>query len=76
MVLNYFRFTIQGEVMDIMVGEASLYVWDIQLEESVQRKGLGKHLLVLLELIARSAHTLLPPPSPLPLNQSPPGSRR
>lgn len=28
-------------------------MWDIHVEESYQRKGLGKHLLVILELIAR-----------------------
>lgn len=42
-----------GEVMDVMVGETSLHVWDIHVEDSYQRKGLGKHLLTLMELIAR-----------------------
>jgi GNAT superfamily N-acetyltransferase len=49
----HFRFTVQGEIMDTMAGEPCLFLWDIHLEESVQRKGLGKHLLTLLELIAR-----------------------
>ena len=49
----HFRFTVQGEVMDTMAGDPCLYVWDVQLEPSVQRKGLGKHLLMILELIAR-----------------------
>lgn len=39
--------------MDTMAGEPCLYLWDIHVEEPLQRKGLGKHLLTLLELIAR-----------------------
>lgn len=50
---THFRFTVQGEFMDQMAGETSLQVWDIHVEEEYQRKGLGKHLLTLLELIAR-----------------------
>ena len=36
-----------------MAGEASLHIYDIHIEDHSQRKGLGKHLLMLLELIAR-----------------------
>ena len=36
-----------------MVGETSLHVWDVHVEDAYQRKGLGKHLLTLMELIAR-----------------------
>lgn len=39
--------------MDVMQGETTLCLWDIHVEESHQRKGLGKHLLTILELIAR-----------------------
>jgi GNAT superfamily N-acetyltransferase len=49
----HFRFTVQGEVIDQMMGETCLYVLDMHLEKEIQRKGLGKHLLVILELIAR-----------------------
>lgn len=42
-----------GEVIEQMVGDTTLAVWDIQIEEGYRRKGLGKHLMVLLELIAR-----------------------
>jgi N-alpha-acetyltransferase 40 len=49
----HFRFTVQGEVMDKMAGEPGLFVYDIQLDEYSRRKGLGKHLLMILELIAR-----------------------
>jgi GNAT superfamily N-acetyltransferase len=49
----HFRFTVQGEVLDQMVGQPCLYVMDMHLVEDIQRKGLGKHLLVILELIAR-----------------------
>ena len=47
----HFRFTVQGEVMDTMEGDTCIYVWDIHFEEEFQRKGLGRHLLMLLELI-------------------------
>jgi GNAT superfamily N-acetyltransferase len=36
-----------------MVGPPSLHVYDIHLDELVQRKGLGRFLMQLLELIAR-----------------------
>jgi len=49
----HFRFTVQGEVMDQMAGEPCLYVWDLQVDVCYQRQGLGRHLLTLLELIAR-----------------------
>lgn len=49
----HFRFTVQGEVLDTMAGAPTLYIWDIHIEDEYQRKGLGKHLLIILELIAR-----------------------
>lgn len=49
----HFRFTVQGEVMDMMRGDTCLYVWDLQLEEPIRRRGLGRRMLVTLELIAR-----------------------
>lgn len=49
----HFRFTVQGEVMDIMAGEPCLYLWDLQIEKSCQRRGLGRHMITVLELIAR-----------------------
>lgn len=49
----HFRFTVQGEVIDKMAGEPQLYIYDIHIEDHSQRKGLGKHLLTILELIAR-----------------------
>jgi len=49
----HFRFTVQGEVMDIMAGEPCLYLWDLQVEKTCQRRGLGRHMITLLELIAR-----------------------
>ncbi len=50
----HFRFTVQGEVVDQMQGDTCLYVFDLHIEEEYQRKGLGKHLLVLMELIGKS----------------------
>lgn len=49
----HFRFTVQGEVIDQMAGDPSLHIYDISIEEELQRKGLGKHLLLILELVAR-----------------------
>jgi GNAT superfamily N-acetyltransferase len=49
----HFRFSVQGEVMDQMEGETMLYVWDIHVDDDCQRKGLGRHLLTVMELIAR-----------------------
>lgn len=49
----HFRFTVQGEVIDEMKGAACLYVFDMLIESKYQRKGLGKHLMIILELIAR-----------------------
>lgn len=49
----HFRFSVQGDVLDQMAGEPSLFLWDLHVEEDKQRKGLGKHLLTVLELIAR-----------------------
>ena len=47
----HFRFTVQGELMDMMEGDTCVFVWDIQIEDGFQRKGLARHLLTLLELI-------------------------
>ena len=49
----HFRFTVQGEFIDTMAGEPMLCLWDLQIGDSAQRKGLGKHMLMILELIAR-----------------------
>ena len=53
----HFRFSVQGEVMDKMEGETMLYVWDIHVDDEYQRKGLGRHMLTLMELIARREGT-------------------
>ena len=47
-----FRFTLQGEVFDTMKGHPTLFVWDLQVEEAHQRKGLGRRLMMLMQLIA------------------------
>ena len=47
----HFRFTVQGEVVDTMEGDTCIFVWDIQIEDAFQCKGVGRHLLMLLELI-------------------------
>jgi N-alpha-acetyltransferase 40 len=47
----HFRFTLQGEIFQQMKGETALFVYDIQVEQEYQKKGLGKHLMQLCELI-------------------------
>ncbi len=49
----HFRFSVVGEFIDQMVGDTCLLLWDIYLEPEVRRKKLGKHLLCILEVIAR-----------------------
>jgi GNAT superfamily N-acetyltransferase len=49
----HFRFSVQGDVVDRMAGVPCTFVWDMHLDESIQRKGLGRHLVMLLELISR-----------------------
>lgn len=48
-----FRFTVQGELVNVMEGFPSLLVEDLVLAPHIQRKGVGKHLLLLMELMAR-----------------------
>ncbi len=48
----HFRFTLQGELLEAMEGEPVLLVADLFLVPSVQRRGLGSHIMKLLQLIA------------------------
>lgn len=59
----HFRFSVQGDIIDQMVGVPSLFLWDLHLDESIRRKGLGKHMMMLLELIGRreKMHTICIP---------------
>ena len=52
----HFRVTVTGDFMDEMTGESCLCLWDIHIEEEFQRKGLGKHIVMMLEVMARSFH--------------------
>lgn len=54
----HFRFTLQGELHSTedthdMSGNPICLVYDIQLTEGVRRKGLGKHLMQIFELVCR-----------------------
>eukprot|EP00605_Chrysophyceae_sp_TOSAG23-4_P002771 GSChrysophyteH1.ASY1.ANO1.3055.1 assembled CDS len=51
--IAHFRFSVQGDFLDKMEGDSCLIVWDIHVEHEHQRKGLGKHLLTILELVAK-----------------------
>ena len=46
-------FAAQGELQGVMQGEPVLFVADAFVAPAAQRKGLGKHLFSLLELVAR-----------------------
>jgi GNAT superfamily N-acetyltransferase len=50
----HFRVTVTGEFMDEMTGESCLCLWDIHIEEDFQRKGLGRHIMMMLEVMART----------------------
>jgi GNAT superfamily N-acetyltransferase len=59
----HFRISLQGDLREELEGDAALIVYDIQVEAEHQRKGLGKHMMMLCELIARKsglAHILAP----------------
>ena len=49
----HFRFTVEGEVEEQMAGLPVLLLRDLHIDSSIQRRGLGKHLFQLLELVAR-----------------------
>ena len=46
-----FRFTTQGEYCNCRGGDPCLFVYDIHVAKEKQRKGLGKHLMMLVCLI-------------------------
>lgn len=48
----HFRFTLQGELVDSEDGEAAIIVYDVQVASPYRGKGLGKHLMQTIELIA------------------------
>lgn len=48
----HYRFTLEEEI-------PVLYLYELQLDSSVQVKGLGKFLMELVELIAREVSLLL-----------------
>lgn len=54
----HFRFTLQADPVDQLLGEPTLYLCDIHLEPKFRRRGLGKHLVTLLELVARRERML------------------
>lgn len=59
----HFRFSLQGEAVGCLGGQPCLYIMDIQIEKQAQRKGLGRHLVRSLEMIARKQrmmHVMLP----------------
>ncbi|GMH67299.1 hypothetical protein TrST_g7397 [Triparma strigata] len=49
----HFRFTRAGEVFYNPVGPAAMHVYDIVVEESMRRKGVGKYLVSVLTMIAK-----------------------
>ncbi|GMH89332.1 hypothetical protein TL16_g11422 [Triparma laevis f. inornata] len=49
----HFRFTRAGEVYYNPVGPAAMHVYDIVVEESMRRKGVGKYLVSVLTMIVK-----------------------
>jgi len=52
----HFRFTVQGDVVDQMRGDCVLMVHDLHVVEACQRKGLGRHMMTLMEMVARKTN--------------------
>ena len=52
----HFRFTVQGDVVDQMRGDTVLMVHDLHVVDECQRKGLGRHLMTLMEMVARKTN--------------------
>jgi GNAT superfamily N-acetyltransferase len=48
-----FRLTLQGECWNAMEGKPCLFLYDLQLAEAVRRCGVGRHVVVALEMMAR-----------------------
>ena len=48
-----FRFTLQGECWNAMEGAPCLFIYDLQLLPGYRRKGVGKQLLLTLEMMAK-----------------------
>jgi GNAT superfamily N-acetyltransferase len=62
-VCIFISLSTSNTVMDVMAGDPCIYVWDLQIEDEYQRKGIGKHLLTLLSLIGtreKMLHLCLP----------------
>jgi GNAT superfamily N-acetyltransferase len=49
----HFRFTVEGELRNVMAGSPIVLVADMFVGRAYQRRGIGKHLCQFLELIAR-----------------------
>lgn len=46
-------YYVQGELEGRMEGMPTLFVYDIQLTSSIQRKGLGKHMMQVSQFCLR-----------------------
>ena len=65
----HFHFTLQGELIEQMAGEPTLLVDDLYVAPAAQRKGVGRHMMQLLELIGRKqnmSHLMVALPHDLP----------
>lgn len=49
----HFRISVTGDFMDEMTGESCLILWDIHLDEEYRQKGIGKHIMMMMEIMAR-----------------------
>jgi GNAT superfamily N-acetyltransferase len=50
-----FRLTLQGECWNAMEGQPCLFLYDIQIAKDYRRKGVGKQLVCMLEMMAKRA---------------------
>jgi len=52
----HFGFTLQGDVLDQAVGEPVLKIFNLNLEEEMQRKGVGTRMMQICEMAAQNAN--------------------
>jgi GNAT superfamily N-acetyltransferase len=49
----HFKFTMQGELFNEMIGDPCVFINTIQIDAAFRRMNLGKHLLQTIEFIAK-----------------------
>jgi ribosomal protein S18 acetylase RimI-like enzyme len=51
----HFGFTLQGDILDQAVGQPVLKIYNLNLQQDMQRKGIGRRLMQICEMAAQNA---------------------